>query len=96
MPQPGPLTALTLAVGLLVSPALAQQGCPLPYETFEVSVPHTDLETCPDSMEAEEGTFCRAVLATELVTVYVFEEAGEQCLVGSRIYDEDQFSLDLR
>ena len=96
MTQPIPLPAIALAAGLLVGPALAQDTCALPYATFETSVPHTDLEACPGSAEAPDGTFCRAVLATELVTLYVFEEAGEQCLVSSRIYDEDQFSLELR
>ena len=79
--------AMLLAVA---APALAAE-CALNYEQFEVGVPHTDLETCPESMAAD-GTYCRLSLVAETVTIFAFAEATD-CLVATRVYSDEEFKL---
>ena len=62
---------------------------PLTYETFEVSVPHVDLDDCPDSL-AKAEVFCRATLANDQVHVFAFSEAGDAPLVGFASFDADR------
>jgi hypothetical protein len=95
MSRPSPtLLGAAFAGALLAGGAAAQQAdCALTYATFEYSVPHTDLEACPPSLEAAEGTFCRGALLTETVTVFVFDEQGDQCLVASRAYAPGEYTL---
>lgn len=84
------------ALALATGPALADshEGCPLTYETFEYSVPHSDMEECPESMESN-GTFCRVAIVAEVATVFAFsEESG--CIVASSAFDEDQFEIEFK
>jgi len=87
-------TYLFIGLALAATPALADghETCPLTYEVFEYSVPHTDMEECPDAMESE-GSFCRLAVVAEVATIFAFsEESG--CIVESKSFDEDQFSIE--
>ncbi|MFK7944716.1 MAG: hypothetical protein AB8B85_17655 [Paracoccaceae bacterium] len=84
-------TAFIWAVILFgAAPAIAAE-CALNYEQFEIGVPHTDLEICPESM-AEAGTYCRLSLVGETVTIFAFAEATD-CLVATRVYSDEEFKL---
>ncbi len=67
--------------------------CALSYDVYEASVPHTDLEDCPDMM-AGEGRFCRLSVVAEVATIFVFDE-DSGCLVESRSFEEDEFSISI-
>lgn len=49
---------LAAALALTAGPVLADshESCPLTYETFEYSAPHTGMEECPEAMDSE-GAF---------------------------------------
>lgn len=85
-----PIAAALLATGTLlpVSARADQTPLPLSYEQFEASVPHIDLENCPESL-AQEDTFCRASILHEQVHVFVFSLQGESPLVGFASFDVD-------
>jgi len=83
-----------LIVGaLLLSPApLAAE--PYSYADFEASVPHIDLDTCPESVtEGLDDVFCRVSLNNDALHVYVFESGGMQEFVALHSYYEDEFTL---
>lgn len=65
--------------------------CAMSYDVYEASVPHTDLEDCPD-MLAGEGRFCRLSIVAEVATIFVFDE-DSGCLVESRSFEEDEFTI---
>ena len=88
------LKPVVLSAALLVAQgmaAMADDICALSYETYEFSVPHTDMETCPASF-AVDGAFCRGVLNTEIFTVYAFSET-DGCLIASRAYEPGQYAV---
>ena len=67
---------------LIATQALADSAAqPLTYEQFEASVPHMDLEACPDTL-AQPDTFCRATLQHEEIHVFVFSENDDSPMVG--------------
>ncbi len=74
---------ITCLLTALATPALAQDPAPLPltYETFEAAVPHVDMELCPVDL-AGEGRFCRLVLLSEQIQVFVFSEEGDQPMIA--------------
>lgn len=83
---------LCLAASLPVSALADAHGdCPLSYEVYEISVPHTDLEECPPAMQIE-GAFCRVSVVAEVATVYAFSEETD-CIVASKSFYDDQFKL---
>ncbi len=90
---------LALAAGaslvLMMGTALADShDCTLSYEVFEGSVPHTDMEECPQSLEAGDDAFCRVAVLAEVATVFVFSfENG--CLMQARNYFEDEFTFEI-
>ena len=87
---------LAAALALATGPALADshESCPLTYETFEYSVPHSDMEECPDSMDTN-GSFCRVAIVAEVATVFTFsEEPGY--IVKSSAFEEDQFEIEFQ
>lgn len=89
--------AQILAILSLVPTATLSQdtpACPMDYDTYEVSVPHTDLEACPASM-AVEGAFCRLSLVAEIATIFAFDE-DTFCIVAARSYEDDAFTFDLK
>jgi hypothetical protein len=87
--------AACLALAAAAAPALAQSSdCTLDYPTFEVAVPHSDLETCPPAMQVE-GAFCRISLNAHVLTIFAFSEETD-CLVASRGFFEDEYTLTLK
>ena len=93
----------TLRTLLAVSCATALSGaalaetpaaCPLTYEAFEYSVPHTDMEACPRAM-AREGVYCRLVVNAEIATVYAFSEADD-CIAETRAFEGDSFEVSFK
>jgi hypothetical protein len=81
-----PLAALLFGVSALT--ASAETAMPLTYDTFEVAVPHVDLEECPPSLQAAE-TFCRATLANDAIHVFAFAEGGDSPLIGFTSFAAD-------
>jgi hypothetical protein len=76
----------------LASTAVGQDAaCPLDYPTYEPAVPHLDMESCPPSMDVSDA-YCRVSLSAEIATVYAFSDEDD-CLVGSRAYFEDEYTL---
>lgn len=78
---------------LLLAPApLAAE--PYSYADFEASVPHIDLEACPEGLTGEaEDVFCRVTMNNDALHVYVFESGGMQEFVALHSYYEDEFTL---
>jgi hypothetical protein len=85
-----PVAILVLAA----SAAGAQETCPLDYSAFELSVPHVDLETCPEGVE--DGHFCRAAVANDPLHVFVFREDGAACLTELMSLEEGAFEIVLQ
>ncbi len=84
-------TALAGAMVALTALHVAAADCPLSYEQIEIGVPHTDMETCPESM-AENGTYCRLSLVAETVTIFAFAESND-CIVATKVYSDEEFAL---
>ena len=72
--------------------AEAQSACPLTYRAFEFAVPHLDLPECPADL-ARADVFCRATAGNDAVHVFVFAQAGEQCLLAVKSYSEYTISV---
>jgi len=87
------LAAGLIAVAIPTALFAQERDCPMTYDVYEVGVPHTDLETCPASIDIEEA-YCQVSVVAEIATVFVFSEADD-CLVASRNYFEDEFTLDI-
>ncbi len=71
--------------------AQEQTACPLNYEAFEVGVPHTDMETCPGTMDTGD-TYCRLSLVAEVATVFAFSTETD-CIVSTSVFYEESFEL---
>lgn len=85
--------SLALTTGVAWSDS-HESSCTLSYDVFEGSVPHTDMEECPASLEAGADTFCRVAVLAEVATVFVFSfEDG--CLIEARNYFEDEFTFEI-
>ena len=91
--------AATLLLTLLASGALATESRDttaldtrnltdgvLPYEVFEATIEHVDLEGCPGDIDSE-ANFCRMTLASDLAHVFVFSHDGAQPLIAVRSYE---------
>ncbi|MCK0097137.1 hypothetical protein MWU60_16290 [Yoonia sp. F2084L] len=76
---------------LMALPAFAQDACPMSYDVFEIGVPHTDMDACPDSMQVENA-FCRLSLVAEVATIFAFSEETD-CIIASQAYFDDQYAL---
>ncbi|MCC6001580.1 MAG: hypothetical protein JJU19_12050 [Pararhodobacter sp.] len=85
-----PLILATAA--LLALPAAAHDRPAYTYEAFEVSVPHIDLETCPDGL-ATGDVFCRVTMNNDALHIHVFETAGDRHFVSVHTYHADEFEL---
>lgn len=79
------------AIMFLSGGAFADAHCALSYETFEESVPHTDMEECP-GMLGGPNKFCRYSVNAEVATIFVFDE-DSQCLIKAHSYYDDEFSI---
>lgn len=58
----------------------------LTYEMFEQGIAHVDLTACPAPLQAP-GRFCRATLSNGMISVFAFDENGDQPLVGFKSWD---------
>ncbi|CAN5787475.1 hypothetical protein BH23PSE1_BH23PSE1_10690 [soil metagenome] len=76
------------------SPAAAQEGCAFDYPAYEFSVPHIDLDECPEGVA--DGHFCRASIAGDMLHIFVFEEDEEQCLAELMGLQEGAFEIVLQ
>lgn len=87
------LAILSIFALTMTSSAIGASGiCPITYETFEIAVPHIDMENCPDP-EKNTGMFCRASVGGDMLHVFYFAEQDNQCLLQVKSFDEDEFSL---
>lgn len=93
----GKTVKLTVALAMLAAgPALAQPAaCPLPYAAFEAAVPHIDLETCPASA-GQARAICRLTLNNGQLHLFVFAEAGDQCLVSVRTLEPADYTVTVK
>lgn len=87
---------LTLIAGLTATAALANDpAVPLTYDVFEASVPHADLDTCPENLPQTE-TFCRATLHHDEIHVFAFSENGDSPMVGFTSYPLEAIASHLK
>jgi hypothetical protein len=89
-------TRFLAAVMTVMAPIpLAQaQECSLNYSVFETTVPHIDMEECPQALKAD-GQFCRLAVSAEEAHVFVFREA-DGCLLSTRTWSADDFEVTLK
>ena len=87
--------ATLLAISPIAALAAEPEAMPLTYETFELSVVHLDLETCPEALLAE-GVLCRATLANDEIHVFAFAESGAMPLLAYRAYPAGPISSALQ
>ncbi|WP_333830434.1 hypothetical protein [Pararhodobacter sp.] len=85
---------LSLAVSALTLAPAPLLAAPYTYAEFEASVPHIDLETCPEGL-AGGDVFCRVSMHNDALHVYVFESGGAQAFVALHSFYEDEFTLQL-
>lgn len=87
------LIAASAGIVALAGSAVAEDDmqCALSYDVYEMSVPHTDLEECPEQMAAE-GMFCRLSVVAEVATIFKFDEESG-CLTEARSFEEDEFEI---
>ena len=83
-----------LLIALVATPALSQEArtdtppLALTYETFEASVNHIDLPSCPTELAAPDR-FCRLTAHQNNLNVFAFSEDGDQLLVAMKVYPTD-------
>jgi hypothetical protein len=83
---------LIAAAALIALPAAAHDHAAYTYADFEASVPHIDLDTCPEGL-AEGDVFCRITMNNDALHIYVFESDGDMSFVSVHSYFEDEFEL---
>ena len=57
------------------------EGGVMTYDAFEASVPHEDLETCPENYDPDQ-VFCRLTVAGGALNIFVFSYDGDQPLLA--------------
>jgi hypothetical protein len=96
----GTMKGLTIALALgalaWAGAAAAQEGCAFDYAAFEPTVPHFDLDECPEAVEDAEGAFCRASIHMEILSVWVFDEDDAMCFRSVQQFFEDEFEVIIR
>lgn len=85
-------TLIPAACCLIALPAFAQEQGRYVYADFESSVPHIDLETCPEGL-ASGDVICRVTMNNDALHVYVFEAEGERPFVSVHSYFDEDFEL---
>lgn len=86
---------LPILAALSAGPALAaEEECPFNYEVFEITVPHVDLEDCPEN-KLGDTAFCRLSMGGAQVHLFFFDVEGENCLIKVESYYDDEYSLNL-
>ena len=88
------VTETVMASGTDGEAGSSDASCPMTYATFEQTVPHNDLEECPEKIDGEKA-FCRMAMAAERVHVFYFSDDGGQCLLRVQSYDHDQVKVQL-
>ena len=91
----GLLAFLGLVMNVSGELAIASQNCAMTYETFEVAIPHIDMESCPGG-DTGKKTFCRASVGADRVHVFYFADEGGECLMLVKSFDEDGFTLSVK
>lgn len=81
------------SIALADDDAPAAEGMTMNYEVFEDTVPHADLETCPDKF-ADQAVFCRLTIAHDRLNVIVFSEDGDQPMIAVEQADLEKLELD--
>lgn len=66
--------------------ATAAKGIVMDYGTFEMTVPHADLDTCPEEF-ADQAVFCRLTMAHDQLNIIVFSEDGDQPMIAVKEVD---------
>jgi hypothetical protein len=79
---------------LVLAASAAGETCAFDYSAFELSMPHVDLEICPEGVE--DGDFYQASVANDLLHVFVFSEDATACLTKVVSLDEGAFEIVLR
>lgn len=91
--------ALTAACAFLVAlighAMAASQECAMTYETFELSVPHIDMEECPE-IAVRESAFCRLSVGGEQAHLFYFDAEGDQCLLKVTSFEEGSYDFVLK
>lgn len=81
---------LALAAGtsmaLADDDATSAKGLVMDYETFENTVHHADLDTCPEEF-ADQAVFCRLTMAHDQLNIIVFSEDGDQPMIAVKQVD---------
>ena len=86
-------------LGLLLLPSIVmaqvpQAQCWISYEGFHDHVAHIDLDMCPGNAPTAEEGFCRAAIAGDTLTIYVFRHtapANAACLTQVLRQDINSF-----
>ena len=92
------MLALCAVAALAVNPETPRvtpvaAACAMAYAQFQHLVPHLDLANCPAQLAAE-GRFCRLAVGAEQAMVFAFDDDTD-CIVASRVWDEDAFTVTL-
>lgn len=86
---------IALFASLLPAAVMAQAPqCWITYEGFHDHVQHIDLEMCPSNAPTAEEGFCRAAIAGDTLTIYVFrhnQPANAACLTQVLRQDLNSF-----
>jgi hypothetical protein len=75
--------------------AWAQEECAFDYATYESTVPHFDLDECPDQVEDAEGAFCRASIHMDILSIWVFDEE-DMCFRRVQQFFEEDYEVVIR
>ena len=87
-------TLVSAACCLIALPAFSQEQGRYFYTDFESSVPHIDLEACPDGLATGVAdVICRVTMNDDALHVYVFEAEGDRPFVSVHSYFDEDFEL---
>jgi hypothetical protein len=90
------LTAAAAAGIVMAAGGAWAEECAFDYPTFESTVPHFDLDECPDAVEEADGGFCRASIHMDILTVWVFEDEGSMCFRRVQQFFDDDYEVVIR
>lgn len=86
---------LALTAALCATASLAQPAeCPPDDTTFEVGVPQTDMDTCPEAVAGTKGAYCHYIVAAEVLTIFAFD-AATGCLRDAKGFCDDEFTANV-
>ena len=79
----------TLALLLVPFAAQGEELCYVPYEEFELAVPHVDTMVCPQGGLSISDYFCRIAIDGETLTLYTFQFVGDNAC----LFDAEEMSF---